>query len=292
MRTLVIGGTGLIGSHLVANLEDRRLPYLATCYHRPRPFFSPLDVRDADSVHELIAEYQPDVTFLAAGIASHEFAATQSKQARELVVGGATTAAEAVQAHGGKLVVFSGDGVFGESKRAMREACALQPIGALAECQAEMEQVVRATLPNQHLIVRTSRVFGASVNRLATLLRETDAFPADNERFCQPTYAPDLADVAIEAAKNGTLGTLHIAGPDRSTDFSFARLVAHLYGIDADVVLAESEEAGLRPIAAWLDRFELRRGFGPNAIRNIADALRHVRAKGLMNSQKPVLQAA
>ena len=83
MRCLILGATGQIGSHLAAACADRGLAHLGTWYRYPHSDYVPLDVRDADGVEELIADYQPDVTFLAAGLTCGGYAeATRTSAGR------------------------------------------------------------------------------------------------------------------------------------------------------------------------------------------------------------------
>src|SRR5687767_441113 len=121
MRCLVLGATGQIGSHLIAACADRGLAHLGTYYRWPHPEYAPLDVRDVDSVDELIADYQPDVTFLAAGWTSGGYAETRPDECRQVMVEGPRLVAGAVARHGGSLVLFSSDEVFGECPTARRE---------------------------------------------------------------------------------------------------------------------------------------------------------------------------
>src|SRR5579885_3501035 len=114
MRCLILGATGQIGSHLAAACADRGLAHLGTYYRWPHPDYAPLDVRDADAVEELIADYQPDVTFLAAGLACSGYAEAFPDECRQITVEGTTVVAEAVARGDGSLVLFSTDEVFGE----------------------------------------------------------------------------------------------------------------------------------------------------------------------------------
>jgi dTDP-4-dehydrorhamnose reductase len=263
-------------------LDDHRIPHLATCYHRPQPFFAPLDHRDTDAIRELFADDQPDVTYFAAGSSSVEFAQDRSEEVRDIFLGGLNRVLDCLAETNGQFVLFSGDGVFGECRAARREEDPLAPVGKLAELQAEAEELVRTRLPERHLILRTSRVFGASAIRaLAKRLKAGHEIAADNDRFTQPTYAPDLAEVALELVRRGTRGTIHATGPDRMTDFAFARLVAHLFGQDADRVEVAPEQPGLRPANVRLDRFRLRSLLGANAVRPVAEALRQIRSRQL-----------
>ena len=267
MRCLVLGGTGRIGSTLLAACTQRGLPHLGTYYRRYDSNCEPLDLLDVDSLGELIADYQPDVIVHAAP------AGMQS---------GLNGVIDAAKGCGSKLVYFSGDGVLGECRVARREDDPLKPIGELAQMQAAEESTIRDSLPTSHLIIRTSRVYGGP-NKLepARFIRKTLAkgqtWAADTVRFTMPTYAPDLAEVTLDLLKHDHAGTFHVAGPEKHTDFSFARMIAHVYDLDADLIEPLTEEGETRPTQVWLDRFKVRSLFGTNAVRTVGLALRAMR---------------
>ena len=70
-----------------------------------------------------------------------------------------------------------------------------------------------------------------------------------------------------QLAKLGQTGTVHVVGPDRHTEFTFARLAAHVLGADTDLVVgrpaADLGDDSPRPGRVWLDRFKLRTLLGP-----------------------------
>lgn len=278
MRCLVVGGSGLVGSHLLAACSDRRYATLGTAYTRPTADFAALDVRDADAVHELLADYQPDVTFLATPPSGPG--------------GGAGNVAAAVARTGGTLVAVGGDEVFGECPAARNEAHAVAPVTARGREQVAAETAIRAALPDRHLILRGSWAFGTDGgDQLADWVRSWDrnrVVAAATDRDIQPTFAPDLADVALELVKAGQTGTVHVVGPDRHTEFTVARLACHVLGYDTDLVRAVDGSCD-RPARVNLCRFRLRGLLGARAIRPAADGLRAVRAA---RHVRPVLLAA
>lgn len=279
MRTLILGSTGTVGSALASALSDRHWPTLGTCYRDGHPTRTPLDVRDADAVNELIADYQPDVTVCAAPL---DDPADAGRLAR------------AVRAGGGLLAAFTCEAVYGDCKVAMREDDQLAPQSDVGRTHAAVEEAIRAELPERHLLVRTSGVFDGGrfgrVGRLLHKLRRGEVVRADNEKFTLPTFAPDLADVTLDLLKHGHAGTFNAVGPDRHTEFTFARLVAHLFGYDADLI-QPTRPAGRVP-RVMLDRFRLRALLGPNVFRPTGDAVRVVRA-GLTDwSRMAAAQAA
>ena len=261
MRTLVIGGTGTIGSAVASACADRRFPHLVTSY-REAANTTPLDVRDDDAVRELIADYQPDVTVYAAP--------SDDRAGVENVV-------RAVRDGTGVLVAFTPTAVFGGGMKFAREDDPIDPTADPAH--AHLESTLRTHLPERHLLLRTCTVYGPNtrglVGKLTRRLGRLETVHRDESRIAMPTYAPDLAEVAFDLLKHGYVGTVHAVGPDRSSAFTFARLAAHLFGYDADLV--QPRAAVDRPTRVTIDRTRLRALLGPNAIRNVADGLRAVR---------------
>ena len=287
MRCLILGATGLIGSHLAAAAADRRYGWLGTACRWPDAEHAPLDLRDAEAVEDVIADYQPDVTFLAAGLADAGYSELHPAECNDLTVNGTYTVAAAVAKHGGTLTLFSADTVFGECKTAKREDDHVCPRGAWAEAKVRAEALVRVELPDRHTIIRTGWVFGAGersrgiADRFVRHLLDGESVQAATDRYGQPTFAPDLAEAALELAKQGHVGTVHVVGPERHTEFTLARLAAHVFGVDADLVegvtAAELDDADPRPNRVWLDRYKLRTLLGPKAVRSPADGLRALR---------------
>lgn len=286
MRCLVLGATGLIGSHVMAACEERGYACLGTWYRWPNSEYAPLDLRDGEAVDDLIDDYEPDVTFLAAGIAAAGYGEQHPGECRAVTVDGTAHVAAAVARHGGSLVMFSSDAVFGECRTARREEDAVSPQGVWAAAKVEAERVVREALPERHLILRTGWVYGADDRNRGAAgwvlrgLANNEPMKAANDRHGQPTYVGDLANVALELTRLGETGTVHAVGPDRHTEFTFARLVAHIFGADADLVesaTAAELDDDARPAKVWLDRFKLRSLLGARAVRGPGEGLRAVR---------------
>jgi dTDP-4-dehydrorhamnose reductase len=287
MRCLIFGASGQVGGQLVAAAADRGLTFLGTSYRRAHSDYVSLDLRDDDAVHDLVDDLEPDVTFLPAAMTYVDYAETNAAECAAVNVAGARTVAAAVARTGGRLVLFSTDHVFGECAHAMREDDPTDAQSVYAESKVLAEAAVREELPDRHLILRTSWVFGpdetgknfarSTVRRLGR--GETVRVASDQSG--QPTYGPDLADAAMELAKLDATGTYHVVGPDRHTKFTFARLIAHVFGFDADLVVGvrtdELEQDAPRPKEVWLDRYKLRQVLGPNAIRRPAEGLRALR---------------
>ena len=297
MRCLILGASGQIGSHLLTACDERGYTRMGTWYTRSHSQHVPLDIRDGDAVRELIADYQPDVTYHAAGLSCSGYAEAYPEQCQQITIDGTRHVTEAIAQQGGKLVLISSDEVFGECRTAQGEDFVTSPNNEMARCYTTAEDIIRATLPERHLIVRTSWVFGCDDRGrnlgFAALrkFRKAVPFTADPERQGHPTYAPDLAEVILELTRMELTGTIHAIGPDRHSEFTFARLAAHIFGRDADLVQPTIDSEHPRPVNVWLDRSKLRNLLGPRAIRSAGDGLRGFR-DALKSSTQPTLPRA
>ncbi len=287
MRTLILGATGQIGGQLVAECEHRDDAVQGTWYRRPHANFLPLDLCDEESVRQLIEDFQPEVVYLAAGLNQIDFAESNPHECRAVNVDGVANVVRAVADGGAKLVYFSSALVFGECKTAQKEDVIASPLNAYGAAQAEAETLIRDTLPERHLIVRTNCVYGPEErgrNRAlhaVRRMRDGQTVTSTDERTCQPTFGPDLATVVVDLVQHGCTGTFHVVGPDRMTEFAFVRMTAFIFGLDSDLVAnvpaADLGEEAMRPKASWLDRAKVRAELGPKALRAPGEGLRALR---------------
>lgn len=300
MRCLILGATGQIGSHLWQACQNRGYAHLGTWYRQSHPDAVPLDLRDAEAVYDLIADYQPEVTFLAAGINSPGYAEQAPVETAAINVAGSKTVVQAVAQHGGRLVFFSSDAVFGDCLTARREEDPTVPRGEFVRGKLDMEKAIRQELPDRHLIIRTGWLYGPDERHggmLGRLLRQLDRkqqLPVATDRFGQPCYTPDLAAAVLELALREQTGTFHLVGPEKQSEASFARLVCHLFGYDVDQLAGmpadQLDDSDPLPKRIWLDRFKMRTVLGSKAIRSPSEGLRACRA--MLSSQRPMARAA
>lgn len=299
MRCLILGATGQLGSQFVRACHSRDIAHLGSWYRHPHHDYVPLDIRDEHAVNDLMDDYQPDVTILAAGVQSAGFAERFAEETRSINVLGAEIVAASVARHGGRLVQFSPDTVFGECPQARREEDTPTATGVLESGKREAEALIRGLLPDRHLIVRTGWLFGPDersrgvFGAIRRQLAQGESVAVARNRFGQPTFAPDLASATLDLIGSGQTGTIHIVGPDKHSESTWARLLCHVFDYDVDLLEEVDAEALVgsdpRPNRVWLDRFKLRSLLGPRCIRSTADGLRATRDAGI---RQPVLHYA
>jgi dTDP-4-dehydrorhamnose reductase len=286
MRTLLLGAGGQIGAHVLAESHRRAWPVQAAWYCRPLSGGVALDVRDGEALHDVVADFQPEVIVHAAGMSQADYAEVHAAECRDVTLTGMANVLAAATQSGAAVVFVSNDQIFGECGTPRNETAAAAPMSVHAAALANAEAMLRADSP-RHLVVRTACVYGRhDLPRnlvLAALrrLRDGHGVTAARDRHTQPTYAPDLAAALLTLAQRGTGGTVHVVGPDRMTEAAFLKQVAFVHGLDADLVMAVPAAAlcedAPRPLSPWLCRLAGKTLLGSGAVRSVGEGLRTMR---------------
>jgi dTDP-4-dehydrorhamnose reductase len=288
MRCLIVGASGQVGGQLAAACDAAGWPWRGTSYRHPRPGLVPLDVRDRMAVEGLVRWGRPEIVFLPAALANVDRAEALAAECFAVNVRGVVHVATAAQKAGARLVFFSTDHVFGDLGRARAEHEQPAPENAYARAKVVAERWVRALLPDRHLILRTSGVFGPErrgknfVARVVRTLRAGELLRVPADQWGQPTFGPDLARAALELARRGRSGTWHVTGPQSMTRFTFARLVSEVFGLRRSLIVglptARLAQAAPRPRFVHLSRKQLLAEFEADPIRAAQAGLETLRA--------------
>jgi len=197
VKALVAGAHGQVGRDLVAALGSE------VVWAGGR---AELDVTDWEAVSSVVRRVRPDVIFNGAAYNKVDGAESETGRALEVKALAPGLLARAAGTVGALLVHFSTDYVFdGRSKAPYREDDCPAPLGAYGVSKLAGERLVLAS-PGEHLVVRTSSVFGRGGNRqkggsfIERILEQARAgqpLRVVSDQTFSPTYAPDLAEAAI-----------------------------------------------------------------------------------------------
>lgn len=240
MRVLVTGARGQVGRELMRNA--------------PASFeviglgSTELDIADGARVETIVAEVRPQLIINAAAYTAVDKAESEPERAWAVNRDGVAHLAQAAEQLGIPLLHISTDYVFaGDTSEPYRETDATGPTGVYGASKLGGEEALVAHC-RQHLILRTSWVFGAQGNNFVkTMLRlgrerETLGVVAD-QHGC-PTSAASIAAtlwaLASQYRETGTLqwGTYHYSGTPACTWHEFASDIfrqAHTLGVLAKI---------------------------------------------------------
>ncbi len=259
-RELVIGASGLIGSHLLADAQQHGAA--AGTYHtHPVAGLRALDLTDEDATAGLLDEVEPDVVYLPAANPNVEWVEANPQAARALNVEAPAMLARRLRDTGAKLVYYSSDYVFDGTAGPYREEDAPNPLSEYARQKAEVETMLAAMLENW-LVLRVTVVYGWDAQaknfaaRAVKTLRAGGQVKAPVDQFNNPTYAPDLAAASRALAARDARGIFHLAGKDVCHRCDFAREIAAVFGLDEALVVpvttTELAQRAARPLRAGM----------------------------------------
>lgn len=299
-KTLVIGGSGLVGQALTRALERAGFDVVSTALHQTRDH-RVLDVRDADAVRTCVKEVAPTVIFLAAnnpgGVDACE---EQPEEGYAVHVSGTRAVATAAAAAGSVLVYYSTDYIFDGARGPYTEEDPPHPRSVYGRAKAEAERVVQDLTP-AHLILRTTAVFGwdrSSRNlamRVWERLQTGHTMPVASDQWCNPTLADYLAEASVRLVQLDARGVFNVTGKDRISRAQLAQALARAMALDvkfiAPVLTAELGQRASRPLQGGLHTDKLARVLGTEPL-DLAESLKRFRRQWRIDTHVPAAPAA
>lgn len=240
MRTLVIGGTGLVGSNAVSQCADRGHEVRGTYRTSSDGADVQLDKTDADRVHEVVSDYSPDVIVDTAAFHSVDDCESERDTAWTVNATGTRNVAVAANEAGAQLIYLSTDYVFpGRPAEApYGETDPIQPVNYYAETKYAAERA--AGIAERSTILRPSVIYGLESGNFVTWvlgeLREGNEVDIVDDQVSRPTYAPDLARACLELAADESTGLFHATGPRSLSRYEFTTALADVCGFDPELV--------------------------------------------------------
>ncbi|WP_417662469.1 dTDP-4-dehydrorhamnose reductase [Pseudomonas sp.] len=224
MRVLITGAHGQVGHELV-----RLTPAGFTAIALGS---AELDISTPDQVASILGELQPQLIINAAAYTAVDKAESDSERAYAVNAKGAENLATAAAKLGIPLLHISTDYVFsGDANSPYKETDPTNPTGVYGASKLAGEQAV-ANHCAQHIIMRTSWVFGAHGNNFVkTMLRlaqTRDELGVVADQHGCPTSAASIAKalwaLASQYRSDGSLnwGTYHFSNTPATTWHGFA----------------------------------------------------------------------
>jgi dTDP-4-dehydrorhamnose reductase len=231
---LVTGGGGQVGKafkrvHPEAVVLDR----------------ASLDITDSARVKEVLSQVRPSVIVNAAAFTRVDAAEAEVQLARRINVDAVLELARAATRAGALLVHLSTDYVFSGDKRGRYvEEDPTRPRSVYGQTKLASEKAARSA--GEHLIVRTSWVFGDGTNFIRSILSAARKLPeltvVDDQRGL-PTYAVDLAEAVDSLIAGGARGLFHVAGGGEPASWAeVAETAVGAAGLDVRIRRVTSEQ--------------------------------------------------
>jgi dTDP-4-dehydrorhamnose reductase len=249
VRTLVLGGNGMVGRATVA--AARRRGWVVGGPDRDE-----VDITDAAAVDRALADFRPELVVNCAAFTRVDDCEHEREAAFAVNGAAVGTVAAASERAGARLIHVSTDYVFdGKATEPYREEDPTGPRSVYGASKLDGER--RALEHAGAMVVRTSWVFGAGgPNFVATIRGLLAAGQAPlrvvADQVGGPTYAAFLARALLDLGESGAAGLVHYQNREPVSWFELARAVARALGDGTEIVpVSTAEFPRPAPRPAW-----------------------------------------
>lgn len=256
---------------------------------------SELDIADEARVSAVVAELRPDLIINAAAYTAVDKAESNVDAARRGNVDGPRNLAAALAREPtGRLIHLSTDFVFdGTASRPYATDAPTGPLGVYGETKLAGEVVVRETLGQRAVVLRTAWVYSAGgSNFMLTMLKHMAKGPVRvvADQVGTPTSAVSLAETIWAISRSDASGTFHWTDAGVASWYDFAVAIAEeatqrglLSAMPkvASIAAVEYPTPAKRPAFGVLDksstiaRFGLEQKHWRTRLRDVLEELRH-----------------
>lgn len=224
MRILVLGASGLVGSHVLAEARARGHEVAGTCRSQAVPGLESLDLADEPALLGLLERFLPDAVVHAAGWTWVDGCERDPDRSRRENVEHPLAVARWCRDHAVRMLYFSTSYVFDGCAGPYDEDSLPNPLNVYGRHKRIAEEQLALVLGDRLLVARLICVWGretARKNFAYQVMRAADEgrllrLPAD--QLGNPTWAGDIAYWSVRLLEAGETGIWHLAGdgPDTS----------------------------------------------------------------------------
>jgi len=236
-RVLLLGGSGILGSEVLRQLQLGKMDYSA-------PQSSNLDVRDKTVLENFVYGFKPQWIVNCVAWTNVDGAEEFFEAALDLNERAVRNIAEVARKTGCRVIHISTDYVFdGTSVEPYDENALVKPLNRYGESKLRGERALLNVIPTKAYVVRTSWLYGLQgKNFVKTMalkaLREEPAKVVDDQ-VGNPTSARDLAEAVISIInKLPEPGIYNFSNNGKCSWFELAQQIYKEVGADEKLVEA------------------------------------------------------
>jgi len=219
MRILITGAHGMLGTDLISALQLE--------HDLIGVDIDDFDIADANQTLLAIKSIKPQIVVHAAAYTAVDQCENEEEKAFRVNRNGSGNVAEACQKIGSKMIYYSSDYIFdGDTDQPYTENSAPNPLSVYGQSKLEGEIQVQKYLPKDHLIIRTSWLFGINgknfVDTIITLTNQKSKLQIIDDQTGSPTFTADLAEATRHAIGKNFKGIINITNSGETTWYGFA----------------------------------------------------------------------
>jgi len=227
-------------------------------------------------------QLKPRLIFLTAGARDPDGLAERELQELSARMENLLPVIEASRSWDPTVVFFSSDHVFPISSGPCAEEAVPAPATAWGQSLLKMEKAIQTLCPKNHLIVRTSLLFGWDRKSQDLAIQVWENLQAGtpmrvaNDQWATPTYVDYVAEVTAQLVQAGEQGIVHVAGKDQVTRAELAGQLAQSMGLDKSGITGVPSGGNLKAARRGLKTGRLEKLLGTEPL-DLSEALKRFR---------------
>ena len=270
MKTLVIGGTGLVGSRCADVFEKYGLVTRASRHGKV-----PVDITEEHKIVHLVETVNPDVVILAAAFTNVDACEDNNDLAWKMNVDGMRKVITA--SRGRRIVYFSTDYVFDGVSGPYDESATPNPINWYGRTKLQAENLLLERAPDS-LVIRTTNVYDLPdeknfLSRCITCFSRGESVQCPRDQYASPTWARMLSAVTGELVNRGASGIYNVVGDDYMSRYDFGVMIARTFGYPESLVVSKStadlDQTAERPLRGGLKTEKVKSFLGDEVVRDM-----------------------
>ena len=252
-KLLITGTSGLLGNKIV-KAAKHNYEVLPTYNTEPlHPNSVKLEITNLTEALKVFNKLEPNIVIHTASETNVDKCEIEKEHAWKTNAEGTRNIAEACQKVNAKLVCISTDYVFDGEKGLYDEEDKPNPVNYYGLTKLEGEKQVIKHCKN-YAILRTSVLYGWHpwkqnfTTWIINQLKQGKEITVVNDHYNTPTWAGNLAEIAIEVAERNLQGMYHASGRERISRYEFAKQIARTFNLNADLV----KPVKMSQLTAWV----------------------------------------
>ncbi len=259
-RALIVGGNGLLGQKMteflvrgsayhitVSSVEQKQGRQLSSAN------YVQMDITSKKDVKRILHEVEPDVIVNCAALTNVDACENERELAWRLNVEGVEHLIEASRRTNARIYHISTDYVFDGKSGPYDEQSKPEPLSYYGKTKLASENALHIS-GVEYFIARTIVLYGTGINVkpnfalwLIQNLEQNLPVKIVDDQFGNPTLVDDLAQGILSAIELDRLGTYHLAGRDIVNRYDFAIRLAHVFELDASLIMPIKSSQLLQP---------------------------------------------
>lgn len=262
MKSLVIGGSGLVGNALINEGKERGHEVLGTYLNYALEDLIRLDYGNAEEVNKVLEFFNPDVIFCPAGTVNVDWIEENPDDSKTRNVEKLKVLFEIASKKGIPLAFFSTDYIFDGKGGPYDESAEPHPLNTYGKHKLEAEKMLQTMLPDNHYIFRTTWVYGQEKqekNFLYSVIKKLSSgnvLEVPEDMVSTPSYVKDVANFAYSVVEKKAKGTFNLTGSETVSRYELAKKIASTFELNDSLIKPvkydKSSRPANRPLSAGL----------------------------------------